>query len=119
MARTRSFEDLIIWQEARRLVPEIYRATERFPTAEKFGLVSQSRRAAISIPSNIAEGWARNTRGDFNHFLGIALGSIAELQTQLYAGSDLSFMSVEESRRLIERGNLLRALTLRFKASMP
>lgn len=118
MSRTRSFEDLIIWQEARRLVPEIYRATATYPPEEKFGLISQARRAAISIPSNIAEGWARNTRGDFNHFLGIALGSIAELQTQLYASSDLSFLPTPEATRLIERGNLLRALTLRFKSNL-
>ncbi|MCC6738128.1 MAG: four helix bundle protein [Planctomycetia bacterium] len=118
MARTRSFEELIIWREARKLVPEIYRATRNFPDSEKYGLVSQLRRAAVSIPSNIAEGWARNTAADFNHFLGIALGSIAEQQTQLYLASDLDFLTASDARNLIDRGSLLRGLTLRFKSRL-
>ena len=119
MARNRSFEDLIIWQEARRLVPQVYRTTLGFPPDEKFGLIAQARRAAVSVPSNIAEGWARNTRGDFNHFLGIALGSIAELQTQMYLGEDLTFLTGAESTHIRNESSRLRGLILRFKSSMP
>jgi len=81
--KTQSHRDLVVWQRAMELIEEIYRLTERFPSDEKFGLVSQMRRAAVSIPSNIAEGFRRLHRPEYRQFLSIARGSGAELETQL------------------------------------
>lgn len=83
MATINSYKDLIVWKKAIELTREIYSVTENFPKEEIFGLTSQMRRCAVSIPSNIAEGRSRGTRKDFIQFLRIALGSAAELQTQL------------------------------------
>jgi four helix bundle protein len=74
----RDFRDLIVWQKAIAFVTEIYRATQSFPREERFGLTSQLRRAAVSIPSNIAEGQGRLTRGEFRQSLGHAKGSVNE-----------------------------------------
>lgn len=73
------YKDLLVWQKGIALAKEIYMLTRRFPSDEKFGLIAQMRRAAVSVPSNIAEGQARNTRGEFLQFLGHAEGSLAEL----------------------------------------
>jgi len=75
--------DLIAWQEAMKLVKAVYRDTEGFPRKETFGLTAQIRRAAVSIPPNLAEGAARNSRREFTQFVGISCGSLAELETQL------------------------------------
>lgn len=91
-----SFKELIVWQKAMDLVETVYHATAKLPHAEQFGLTSQMRRCAVSIPSNIAEGKKRGTRRDFAQFLRIANGSAAELETQmlvaqkLYRGIDFS-----------------------------
>jgi len=82
---------LKVWQRAIDLVIEIYKLTERFPKEEVYGLMSQMRRAAVSIPSNIAEGAARGTQREFRKFLSIAQGSVAELETQLIIASRLGF----------------------------
>lgn len=82
-----SYRQLIVWQRAMDIVVRIYKITRQFPPDEKFGLISQMRRSAVSIPSNIAEGRSRNTRKDFIQFMHIALGSLSELETQL----DISF----------------------------
>lgn len=80
---TQSYKELIVWQKAMILAQEIYRLTEALPRSEVFGLTSQMRRSAVSIPSNIAEGYMRNTRKEYAQFLKIASGSAAELETQL------------------------------------
>ncbi|MGI5869233.1 MAG: four helix bundle protein, partial [Kiritimatiellia bacterium] len=80
----KSYRDLIVWQKAVDLCIEVYRLASKFPKTEQFVLSDQIRRAAISVPSNIAEGHARHSRKDFARFLMIAQGSIAELETQLY-----------------------------------
>ncbi len=77
-----SFKDLVVWQRAVELSVEIYRLTAVFPASERFGLVDQLRRASVSIASNIAEGYGRQTRGEYVQFLGIARASNCELQTQ-------------------------------------
>lgn len=77
------FKELLVWQKAMDLVEQIYMLTADFPKEEKFGLQSQIRRCAVSIPSNIAEGAGRNSKNEFRHFLSIALGSSYELETQL------------------------------------
>ncbi len=87
-----SYKDLVVWQKAFSLTLEIYKATSTFPKEELYGLTSQMRRAAISIPSNIAEGRHRGTRKDFAQFLRIALGSCAELQTQVEISKSLGYI---------------------------
>ena len=96
--KTGSYEDLIVWQKAIRLVKRIYELTGRFPAEEKFRLVSQMRRAAGSIPSNIAEGQARRTTNEFVQFISHAEGSTAELRTQLIIAIELGYCSKAEAR---------------------
>src|SRR3990167_9482991 len=79
----KSYRDLVVWQEAFSLVEDVYKLCLKLPQAERFGLVSQLQRSAVSIPSNIAEGQQRNSTKEFKQFLGIARGSAAELSTQL------------------------------------
>lgn len=96
---TKSFRDLVVWQKARGLAVEIYKLTEKFPESERFGLVSQMRRAAISISSNIAESYHRFHTKEKNQFLAVAFGSGAELESQLEISkllfSDLEYKSCE------------------------
>ena len=86
-----SFKELVVWQRAIQLSMEIYRLTATFPSSEQFGLISQMRRASVSIASNIAEGYGRSTKGEYLQFLGHARGSTCELQTQLIISSGLGF----------------------------
>jgi len=97
----KSFKDLIVWQKAIQLVVDVYRVTRTFPSDERFGLISQMRRCAASIPSNIAEGQGRLTPGEFRQFLGIAKGSIMELETQLIIARELGF--VDSANPLFEQ----------------
>ena len=78
-----NFKDLRVWQKSIQLTTDIYKLLASFPTDEKFGLISQLKRSAVSVPSNIAEGAGRNSNKEFNHFLSISLGSLFELKTQL------------------------------------
>jgi len=78
-----SYRDLVVWQRAMEMTLAIYRLTEEFPPRELYGLSSQLRRAGVSVASNIAEGYSRNSTGEYKQFLGMAKGSIAEVQTQL------------------------------------
>ncbi|MCO8123310.1 four helix bundle protein [Stieleria sp. TO1_6] len=89
----RHYRELIAWQKAMALVTHIYSITKGFPGDERFGLTSQMRRCAVSIRSNIAEGQARNTTGEFKQFIGIARGSVAELTTQILIAEQLGFLS--------------------------
>lgn len=84
-----SYKELLVWKRSIELVKEIYRTTEHFPDSEKYGLVSQMRRAAVSIPSNIAEGYKRKNLGEYLYFLSISEGSAAELETQIIITKDL------------------------------
>jgi four helix bundle protein len=99
MPRIQSFRDLIAWQKAMDLADMVYDLTERFPPRELFGLASQMRRSAVSIPSNIAEGSRRKTPG-YVHHLVIALGSHAELDTQCELASRRRFITAENRSRL-------------------
>jgi four helix bundle protein len=90
-AKVGSYKDLLVWRKGIDLVKEIYQLTKLFPADERFGLVSQMRRAAVSIPSNIAEGQARKTTGEFVQFLSHAEGSLAELDTQLVLAEELGY----------------------------
>lgn len=86
----KSYKDLIVWKKAMELVKDIYLLTEKFPIDERFGLKSQMERAAVSIPSQIAEGYLRKHRKEYVHFLSISLGSAAELETQILICISLS-----------------------------
>ena len=87
------YRDLLAWQEAMKLVKLVYSSTTSFPKDELFGLTSQMRRAAVSIPSNIAEGSARRSRREFRQSLGIARGSLSELETQVLISRDLGYLA--------------------------
>ncbi len=86
--KVKSYEDLIVWRLAMKLASTIYRATSSFPRSEAYGITIQLRRAAVSVPSNIAEGQGRRSRGEFLHFFGMARGSLFELQTQIRIAQD-------------------------------
>jgi len=88
---TQSYKDLVVWQKGIELAKLIYKVTAQFPGEEKFGLVSQMRRAAVSIPSNIAEGQARHTTGEFIQFISHGEGSVTELETQIILVVELEF----------------------------
>ena len=92
-----SYRDLVAWNKAMELVTEIYRVTHNFPKEELFGLMSQLRRAAVSIPSNIAEGKGRLSKGEFRQFLGNARGSLAEVETQILIAQNLSYLDKSEA----------------------
>jgi len=94
------FRELIAWQKAMDLVTQIYAVTQGFPSDERYGLTSQMRRCSVSIPSNIAEGQARNSTGEFKQFIGVARGSIAELTTQILIAERLGFLS--DGKKTIE-----------------
>lgn len=94
------YKKLNIWNDAIEIVKSIYQITEAFPESEKFGLISQIRRAGVSIPSNIAEGSSRNTKKHFSHFLTLAQGSIYELNTQLIISLHLKYIPQEEFNKL-------------------
>lgn len=97
-----SYKGLIVWQKSIALVKLVYRLTSRFPSEEKFGLVSQMRRASVSIPSNIAEGQARRTTGDYVRFVSHAEGSLAELETQLIISIELGLTTDAETKDCFE-----------------
>ena len=104
----KTYKDLVVWQKAMDLVTEIYRITARFSKEELYGLTSQIRRSAVSVPSNIAEGYGRKSTNDYIRFLQISMGSLYELQTQLQIAqnltfiSDVAFQAIYESTREIE-----------------
>ncbi|MDD5085171.1 MAG: four helix bundle protein [Candidatus Omnitrophica bacterium] len=95
--KTQGFKDLIVWQKSYSLVLEIYKATKEFPKFETYGLVQQMRRAAVSLPSNIAEGYGRRHKAEYMQFLSMAYGSLAELETQYLLAIDLNYMEKSES----------------------
>jgi len=103
----RSYRDLVAWQKAVELVTEIYRLTQTFPKEEMFGLMSQMRRAAVSIPSNIAEGHGRLSRKEYIYFLGNARGSLAELETQVTIARNLGFLEEVKMNRVLEQAGEL------------
>lgn len=86
-----SYKDLTVWQKSTELVIEVYKLTQKFPKEELYGLTNQMRRAAVSIPSNIAEGYARKHRQEYTQFVRVAFGSGAELETQLHISEKLQF----------------------------
>jgi len=110
--RRNSYRDLIVWQKAMELTKQVYQMTISFPQDEVYGLTSQIRRCAVSIPSNIAEGRGRNSDKEFIRFLNIALGSLYELQTQLELAQAFQYLPsiTEVDNRSIEIEKMLNAL---------
>jgi four helix bundle protein len=100
-SKSRSFRDLEVWKLSMELAKELYTLTSKFPPSENFGLTNQIRRAAVSIPANIAEGQGRNSSKEFRQFLSIGLGSLAELETQLILSKEISYMTSEELNPLL------------------
>ncbi len=119
------YQELIAWQKAMDLVTLAYEISAGFPREEMFGLALQIRRAAVSIPSNIAEGQGRKTTRDFIHFLGIAQGSLQELETQIIVADRLRYLNAETKAGLMELscevGRLIHGLvnSLKEKAQVP
>jgi four helix bundle protein len=108
----RNFKELIVWQKAHQLVLEIYRFTHNFPVDERFGLTSQVRRAAISVPANIAEGFPKRSAGDKTRFFNIAQGSLEEVHYYLILAKDLGYGDSEKLLGLYnEVGRLLNGAT--------
>ncbi|MDP9263604.1 MAG: four helix bundle protein [Acidobacteriota bacterium] len=97
-----SYKQLVVWQKAIELVLEVYRATQDFPKEEMYGLTSQLRRAAVSVPSNIAEGQGRSSTGEFKQFLGHAKGSLFELQTQAVIAQKLGYLKGNAAAMLLD-----------------
>jgi len=125
MGSARTFRDLIVWRRAIELAKAVYQATRAMPETERFGLIAQMRRAAVSVPSNIAEGNARHTLKDYIHFLSMARGSLAELETQITIARELNMLNdphplvdlLSETDRLLQ--GLIRSLQEKRKRSTP
>ena len=101
--KIRSFRDLVVWQKGIELVKEVYKITKSFPKDEQYGLSSQMRRAAVSVPSNISEGHRKRSTKEYKQFLNIALGSCGELETQVVIAKELNYISINEEDFLTER----------------
>jgi four helix bundle protein len=122
MSAITGYRDLDVWQKAMTLVERSYRLTEGFPRSEEFGLRAQIRRAAVSIPSNIAEGQGRSSTGEYVHHLAIAHGSLMELETQVQIAGRLGFVLNKEVETFLDAGSevgrMLNALITSLRARM-
>jgi four helix bundle protein len=110
--RMKTHKDLDIWGKGLDLVTDIYKLTKNFPKEEIYGLSSQMQRAAVSYPSNVAEGAARNSKPDYIRFIYIALGSLSELETQVIISKNLGYTS--DNEKLLNEIEILRKMTLNF-----
>jgi four helix bundle protein len=111
----KNFKTLDIWKRACRLVKVVYKATKVFPKEELYGLTSQMRRAAVSVPSNISEGCGRRTVADLSRFLDISVGSLCELETQLYLANDLDFLQTRAMQDLVEEIGQIRRMVIAYQ----
>lgn len=110
-----NYHELKIWQEGRKLVKSVYALSSNFPNEEMYGLTSQIRRAAISIPSNIAEGTGRKSDKEFQRFLDFAIGSLFELETQIILANDLNFVIAEDYEIIHQDVKSLIRMIVKFK----
>lgn len=113
-----NFKNLKAWQKARLLVKDIYEGTQSFPSEEDYGLTSQMRRSSVSIPSNIAEGCGRSSKAQLIYFLGVAVGSSCELETQVILAHDLKLLKKESYEKLIHQIEEVRRIILGFENSI-
>ncbi|WP_309642535.1 four helix bundle protein [Flavobacterium sp.] len=109
-----NFRNLLVWQKAMSLTTFIYNSTSHFPKEEIFGLTSQIRRASISIPSNIAEGFGRNSNKEYLRFLNVSISSLFELQTQLEIAKNITYLSETEFNTLYEDSRELERMLVSF-----
>jgi len=114
----KTHKDLDVWKYSIDLVVEVYQLLKKFPDDEKFGIISQMKRCAVSIASNIAEGAARSSVKEFSHFLTISLGSVAELETQIIISKRLDFISDDNSKILLKNLTTIRKMLLGLKKSL-
>jgi len=112
------YSELVVWQKAMDLVTDIYRITTTFPNEERFGLSSQMRRAAVSVPSNIAEGHGRKATGAYLNHLSIAYGSLVELETQIQISVRLEFISQNQSYDLLTKTDEIGKMLTGLKRSL-
>lgn len=112
------YKDLKVWQKSIELVVEVYKATAEYPKDERFGLISQTQRSAVSIPSNIAEGAGRNHDKEFVQFLAISNGSSYELETQILVAERLGFMPKEASETICERLDEIQKMNYNLQRSL-
>lgn len=112
------FKDLEIWKQSRAFCIDIYEVTSSFPEIEKFGLISQLRRASVPIQSNIAEGASRKSNKDFARFLEITIGSCYEVETQLLIANDLGFIKTENLDPLLRKLEAIIKMTSKFKSTL-
>ena len=112
MEKIKEFNQLRIWQLGIEIVKDIYRITKGFPKEELYGLIAQMKRAAVSIPSNVAEGFERFHNKEFRQFLRIALGSAAELKTQSYIAKELEFINASELDNILNKLNSVSKMTV-------
>lgn len=113
-----TYKDLLVWQKSIEFVIEIYRVTKLFPLEEKFGLISQMRRAAVSVPSNIAEGYARRNKRENAQFINIAFSSGAELETQIIIAKRLDFVHANECQEIEKLLNEIMRMLYRYRESL-
>jgi len=120
----RGYRDLIVWQDSMDLVVAVYQTTARFPKEERYSLVNQLRRAAVSVPSNIAEGHGRSRTGDYLRHLSVAVGSLSEVETQVQIARRLEYITEDDQSRLLDScnaiakmfGGLIRSLRRRLQS---
>jgi four helix bundle protein len=105
---SRNYRDLVVWQDSIKLSKTVYKVIEKFPKYEKYGLADQLRRSVVSVPSNIAEGQARKAPGDFRRFLYIALGSLAEIDTQLVFAQEFGYLHSDDTDEMFGQIQILR-----------
>ena len=115
----RNYRELIVWQDAIKIAKQVYELTGKFPKQETYALADQIRRAAVSVPSNIAEGQARKSPGDFKRFLHIALGSLAEIDTQLVLAQEFGYLDKDDLEPMDERIQDLRKKLYALINSLP
>jgi four helix bundle protein len=114
----KTFKDLFIWQKAMTLVTNTYQITQQFPNEELFGLTSQIRRSAVSIPSNIAEGYGRESQKDFLRFINFAVSSLFELQTQIEIAKNINYLNETEFNNIFEKTRELEAMMIAFSKKL-
>ena len=121
--KVRNYRDLAVWQRGMDIALAIYEVTKQFPDDKRFGLTSQLRRAAVSVPANIAEGHARSSTKDYLRYISIAIGSLAETATFIELAGRLNYGNIEELRRIFEMTNeerrMLRALQKSLRRRLP
>ncbi len=116
--KIKTVKELLVWQKGLALVKQIYQATKAFPREEIYGIVAQMKRSAVSVPSNIAEGFRRRHSKEFKQFLNIGLGSLAELETQVLISGELAFLATDVKTALLEQIDHLTAMMVSLSKKM-